>query len=54
MAIDPDVLARKAYQAYGDSTDWFNFLGEPMPSWEDLPIDIRQAWRAAAEVMRNG
>lgn len=45
---DPAHLARIAYTAYGESTGNKNFLGDPMPAWEDLPDSIRTAWEAAA------
>lgn len=41
--------ARLAYHAYGDSTGWKNFRGDPMPGWQDLPEATRQAWEAAAQ-----
>lgn len=45
--------AKAAYEAYGEVTGHKNFLGEPMPKWEDLSSEIRSAWRAAAGG-RNG
>lgn len=52
----PDIhetnRARVAYAAYGQTTDFKNFRGDPMPAWDDLPEKIREAWvnasRAAA------
>ena len=50
----PDV-AQIAYEAYGKSTGGKNFMGDPMPAWDDLPSAIRQAWDAAAQaVLRAG
>ena len=46
-------LARIAYQAYGETTDFKNFRGEPMPEWDDLPEKIRQAWEAAAAAVQE-
>ncbi len=43
------VLAREAYAAYGTSTMWRNFRGDPMPAFDDLGDAIQQAWIAAAE-----
>ena len=40
-----------AYQSYGDSVNWKNFQGNPMPTWDDLPIHIRQAWINAAQAV---
>jgi hypothetical protein len=42
-------MARKAYAAYGQTTDYKNFQGNPMPTWDALPEAIRTAWKAAAE-----
>lgn len=44
--------AQTAYQAYGDSAEWRNFRGEPMPSWPVLPPATRQHWVAAAAATR--
>jgi hypothetical protein len=44
----PVDLARVGYQAYGDSVDWQNYAGLPMPTWEDLGEKIQNAWVAAA------
>lgn len=41
-------LARAAYHAYGERTDFRNFQGNPMPAWGDLGETIQDAWRAAA------
>lgn len=43
-----DGLAALGYDAYGRSTGWKNFLGDPMPKWEELPRPIQEAWMAAA------
>jgi len=41
-------LAEGMYQAYGRKADWKNFQGKPMPSWDDLPENIRTYWEASA------
>lgn len=41
--------AEAAYAAYGAVTDYKNYQGKPMPEFEDLPPQIRQAWDAACE-----
>jgi len=46
-------LARQAYEAYGATTDHKNFLGQPMPTWEQLPPKIQQAWVAASLRVRD-
>jgi len=45
------ALAIIAYQAYGESVGWKNFMGDPMPRWEDLPVNIKEAWRVAANAV---
>lgn len=45
--MSPDELGRIAYAAYGATTDYKNYRGEPMPQWDDLPTVIRRAWGAA-------
>jgi micrococcal nuclease len=51
-----DTLARGAYHAYGEVTDHKNYSRDahgrfqvnPMPEFDDLPEQIKSAWRAAA------
>ena len=43
--------AAVAYDAYGKTTDYKNYLGLPMPEWEDLPEAIKKAWWAAANAV---
>lgn len=43
--------AAVAYDAYGATTDYKNYLGLPMPEWEDLPEAIKKAWWAAAQAV---
>lgn len=47
---DAMTLGRNAYMRYGAVTDFKNFRGDPMPSWSELPDQIRLAWIAAAVV----
>ena len=46
-------LGRIGYDAYGDVADWKNYEGKPMPSWNELPEDIRVKWTAAAKAITN-
>lgn len=39
-------LAKAGYDAYGGHTDWKNFAGNPMPTWDQLPERIQGAWLA--------
>ena len=43
--------ARRAYQAYGETTHFRNYQGLPMPAWEDLGTPIQHAWMAAADAL---
>ncbi|MBA2706985.1 MAG: hypothetical protein H0U59_04175 [Gemmatimonadaceae bacterium] len=52
--MSPEELGRVAYLAYGATTEFKNYQGLPMPSWADLPDQIRRAWcNAAHAVMRQ-
>lgn len=44
-------LARVAYEAYAESTGGKTFRGEDMLEFDALPINIRQAWAAAAKAV---
>lgn len=44
-----EQLAQQLYDAYGASTNYRNFMGNPMPAWADLPEGVRNAWVATAE-----
>lgn len=46
-------LAKLAYRAYGETTDFKNFQGNPMPAWEDLGERIQKAWIAAARAIAD-
>ena len=45
---DTTEVAIAAYTAYGAVTDFKNYQGLPMPTWEELPETIQRAWNAAA------
>lgn len=45
---DQVALAKVAYRAYGETTGFKNFRGEPMPDWDDLGDTIQRAWISAA------
>lgn len=51
--MDKIQLAQVAYNSYGSVTDYKNFQGNPMPSWEQLPPKIQEAWIAASETCYN-
>jgi hypothetical protein len=40
-------VAKAGYNAYGANRNFTAYDGKPMPSWDDLPKGIRQAWEAA-------
>lgn len=41
-------LAKEAYRAYGEVTEFKNYQGLPMPDWAMLTTTIQTAWKAAA------
>lgn len=41
-------LGRKGYEAYAKATGGKTFDGRDMPTWEQLPERIVNAWNAAA------
>lgn len=47
----PESRARIAYTAYGRKVNFRNFQGDPMPSFDELPQAIRDAWIASAGVI---
>ncbi len=47
-SLPPDGgLARAAYEAYGDAVGWRNYIGIPMPPWDQLTETVQKGWRAA-------
>lgn len=44
----PESRGRIAYTAYGKRTDFKNYLGKPLPPWDELPRNIQKSWIAAA------
>ena len=44
-------LARVAYDAYGTAVGGLNYLGLPMPPWDDLPTKIADGGVAAADAV---
>jgi hypothetical protein len=50
---DQIVMAKLAYAAYGKTTDFKNYQGNPMPSWDALGDTIQGAWVAAANAVNN-
>lgn len=47
--VDWEAVAKEAYRAYGQVTDFKNYQGLPMPAWEALTPTISKAWIAAAK-----
>lgn len=50
---DQLTMAQLAYTAYGQTTDFKNYQGNPMPAWGDLGDTIQAAWVAAANAVSN-
>lgn len=40
-------MAKLAYAAYGQTTDFKNYQGLPMPAWDALGDTIQAAWVSA-------
>lgn len=47
----PESRGRIAYTAYGRVTGFKNFQGNPMPTYDALPLTIKDAWNAAANAI---
>lgn len=47
--FDWEDVAKQAYSAYAQVTNWKNYQGYPMPQWEILSEKIRQAWIASCK-----
>ena len=45
---------KQAYQAYGSVTNWKNYKGDPMPTFEALPLKIQEAWGAFTKRVIEG
>ena len=45
------MSGRAGYLAYAESTGGKTFDGRNMPSWDDLPGRIQEAWNAAAKAI---
>lgn len=49
-----EVYGKIAYEAYCKQTGGKSFAaGDPLPAWDGLRIDIREAWVAAADAVRD-
>jgi len=48
---DTYSLGQAGYEAYGDHQDWKNYVGHPMPPWDEVRDDIQAAWEHAAQVI---
>lgn len=44
-------LARIAYHAYGSWVQWKTPNGKRLPNFEELPMQLQNAWTAAAETI---
>lgn len=41
--------AEQLYNVYGGSADWKNYAGLPMPTYEELPANIKKHWTVVAD-----
>lgn len=51
--ISDERLGFTAYEAYAKTVEWKNYQGLPIPAWNLLGEQIRQAWIAAAKAVRK-
>ncbi len=49
--MENKMLAETAYRAYGNWVEWKTPQGQRIPSWSELPVNVRNAWTAAAETI---
>lgn len=47
--IPVKYITKEAYLAYGKTTDFKNFQGNPMPEFDKLPAKIKDAWENAVK-----
>lgn len=50
---DATVSGKVGYEAYAAFTGGKTFDGRQMPTWEELPDRIRNAWRESAIAILN-
>jgi hypothetical protein len=46
----PDY-AQIAYEAYAEHQGWKNYQGQPIPTWDSVRQDIKEAWDVAARAV---
>jgi len=44
-------LAQIAYEVYAEHQNWKNYQGNPIPQWDQVRDDIKQAWQAAVRAI---
>ena len=44
-------LAQIAYEAYAEHQGWKNYTGGPIPPWDEVRRDIKEAWHAAVDAI---
>jgi hypothetical protein len=45
------TLGQTAYRAFGSWSEWKTPQGKRMPDWEELSMNVQNAWTSAAEVV---
>lgn len=53
LETTPEYLGREAYSAYARHTGGKTYDGRKMPTWQDLPPNIQDAWKSVALHIRN-
>jgi hypothetical protein len=54
ILADRTSPGKLAYEAYGTQVEWKSYHGEPLPTWQMLPADIKNAWESAADAVIMG
>jgi len=42
------VLAKTGYEAYAEHQNWKAYNGSPIPAWDAVRGDVKEAWEVAA------
>jgi hypothetical protein len=53
MDQDFESLGRLAYETYNAARGGEAYDGSPIPTWENVRHEIREAWRLAARAVRD-
>jgi hypothetical protein len=49
--MESHTLAQIAYRAFGDWNEWKTPQGNRLPMWDELPMNLQNAWTSATETV---